>query len=290
MVEGAINSPSENEATSSVLPAGKVALVTGAGSGIGRASALAFARQGACVIVADILADPAEETVKMIRDMGGNAVPVKADVSKPEEVRALLQKTIELFGRLDFAHNNAGIEGERNPTAACSEENWDRTIAVNLKGVWLCMKYEIQQMLKQGGGAIVNTASVAGLVGVYKLPAYAASKHGIVGLTKTAALEYARAEIRINAVCPGLIDTEMIERTLERGFSKKRLVHKVPLLGVLVDSMERRAVRSFLNRSIPIRRMGSAEEVANVVIWLCSDAASYVNGHALTVDGGYVAQ
>jgi len=290
MIEGAINSRSKTDANSSSLATGKVAVVTGAASGIGRASALAFARQGTRVIVADILEDAAKETVGMIRDAGGDAVFVQTDVSKDEEVSALVQKTIERFGRLDYAHNNAGIEGERKPTGSCSEENWDRTIAVNLRGTWLCMKYEIQHMLTQGGGAIVNTASVAGLVGVNKLPAYAASKHGIVGLTKTAALEYARAGIRINAVCPGLIDTQMVERTLEAGFSEKKLAHKIPLLGLLVDSLERRAVRSFLNRSIPIRRMGSAEEVADVVTWLCSDAASYVNGHALAVDGGYVVQ
>ncbi len=290
MIEEVIKSRSETDPDSSSLPPGKVAMVTGAGNGIGRASALAFARQKARVVVADILVKAGEETTRMIQDRGGEAVFFKADVSRPEEVSVLVQKAIQHFGRLDYAHNNAGIEGERKPTAACSEENWDRTIAVNLKGVWLCMKHQIHQMLKQGGGAIVNTASVAGLVGVNKLPAYSASKHGIVGLTKTAALEYARAGIRINAVCPGLIDTQMVERAVNAGFVEKRTVHKIPLLGVLVDTLEKRAVRSFLNRSLPIRRMGRAEEVAEAVIWLCSDAAAYVNGHALAVDGGYVAQ
>jgi NAD(P)-dependent dehydrogenase (short-subunit alcohol dehydrogenase family) len=240
---------------------GKVALVTGAGSGIGRATALTFAREGAKVVVADIIAEGGEETVRMVKAAGGEALFVKTDVSKAAEVEALITKVVQTYGRLDCAFNNAGIEGVFVSTAECSEENWDRTLAINLKGVWLCMKYEIPQMLKQGGGAIVNTASVAGLVGFAGLPAYVASKHGVAGLTKTAALEYAKAGIRVNAVCPGGISTPMTERLFKA-----------------VAALE------------PVGRMGKPEEIAEAVVWLCSDAASFVTGHAMAVDGGMVAQ
>ena len=246
----------------------KIALVTGAGSGIGRATALVFAREGAKVVVADIVVEGGQETVQQIEAVGGEAIFVKADVSQAADVEALVAKTVETYGRLDCAFNNAGIEGGVKPTIDCTEEEFDRTIAVNLTGVWLCMKYELQQMLSQGGGAIVNTASVAGLVGFPGLPDYVASKHGVVGLTKTAALEYAKSGIRVNAVCPGVIQTPMVERgaQLSPGFDE------------LAVSME------------PVGRFGQPSEIGEAVVWLCSDAASFVTGHPMVVDGGLVAQ
>lgn len=246
----------------------KVALVTGGGSGIGRASATAFACEGARTIVADISISGAEETVRKIKELGGEAISVRTDVSKANEVESLIGKIVAQFGRLDIAHNNAGVEGDIASTADCTEENWDKIISVNLKGVWLCMKYEITQMLKQGCGVIVNTASIAGLVGLRGSPAYDASKHGIVGLTKTAALEYARAKIRINAVCPGGIETPMIQRQTIRNPN----------------------IREKLIAVEPMGRMGSPEEVAEAVLWLCSESSSFVTGHAMMVDGGFVAQ
>lgn len=247
---------------------GKVALVTGGASGIGRATALAFAREGAKVLVSDVVVAGGEETVVLIKAAGGEAQFVKADVAKPAEVDALVAKVVAAHGRLDCAFNNAGIEGAMTSTVDCTEENWDRTIAVNLKGVWLCMKAEIAQMLKQGGGAIVNTASVAGLVGFAGLPAYVASKHGVVGLTKTAALEYAKSGIRINAVCPGGIQTPMLER----------LFQSQPQTSEAIAAME------------PVGRLGTPEEIAEAVVWLCSDAASFVTGLPMAIDGGLVAQ
>ncbi|SRR5579862_1623032 len=264
---------------------GKVALVTGGAAGIGRSSALAFAREGAKVAVADVIEEGGEQTVRIIKKNGGDAFFWKTDVSKAAEVNALVDKTVETFGRLDFAHNNAGIEGARARTANCSEKNWDRTIAVNLKGVWLCMKAEITQMLRGEGGAIVNTASVAGLLGLYKLPAYTASKHAVLGLTKTAALEYCRAGIRVNAVCPGLIDTEMIERAFLGGNVKPGLFRP---LARAVQAARKYGGRKFLEAGTPSRRMGTPDEIAEAVVWLCSDAASFVNGHGLVVDGGMV--
>jgi NAD(P)-dependent dehydrogenase (short-subunit alcohol dehydrogenase family) len=247
---------------------GKVALVTGAASGIGRASALAFARNGATTVVADIVVEGGEETVRLIEAAGGEALFVRTDVAQAAEVETLLQKIVEHYGRLDYAHNNAGIEGVGAPTADCTEENWDRTIAINLKGVWLCMKYEIRQMLKQGDGAIVNTASVAGLIGVPGGSAYCAAKGGVVQLTRTAALEYATAGVRVNAVCPGAIRTPMVERLVA----------------------DRPEVEASLIAREPIGRLGKPEEIADVVVWLCSDAASFVTGVAMPVDGGWVAQ
>ncbi|MBI3799218.1 MAG: SDR family oxidoreductase [Deltaproteobacteria bacterium] len=247
---------------------GKVALVTGSGSGIGRASALAFAREGAKVVVADVVVDGGQETVRLITAAGGEGLFVKTDVSKAAEVEALIKQTVATYGRLDCAYNNAGVEGAFVSTTEYTEADWDRVLAINLKGVWLCMKYEITQMLQQGGGAIVNTASGAGLVGVVGLSAYVASKHGVIGLTKTAALEYAKAGIRVNAVCPGVIQTPMIAR----------LTGSRPDLGEALVAAE------------PIGRTGKPEEIAEAAVWLCSDAASFVTGHAMSVDGGYVAQ
>jgi len=244
----------------------KVAIVTGGSFGIGRTTAVAFAKRGANVVVVDCIED--NETLNLIRASGGKTIFVKCDVSKEKEVKMMVEKTIKTFGRLDYAFNNAGIEEVSAKTHECTEEVWDRTIGVNLKGIWLCMKYEIQQMLKGGKGAIVNTASIAGLVGFPGLPAYTASKHGIIGLTKTAALEYAKLGIRVNAICPGVIKTAMVDRFT----GKKKEVEKQ------FENME------------PIGRMGQPEEVAEAAIWLCSDAASFVTGHAMAVDGGWIAQ
>jgi NAD(P)-dependent dehydrogenase (short-subunit alcohol dehydrogenase family) len=203
----------------------------------------------------------------LIKKFGGEAIFVKCDVSNGKEVKALIQKTIASFGRLDYAFNNAGIEGNSAPVHECSEENWDKTIGINLKGIWLCMKYEIPEMLKQGKGVIVNCSSVAGLVGFQGLPAYVASKHGVIGLTKTAALECATLGIRVNAICPGVIQTPMIDR----------------LTGKKKESIEQFTALE------PMARFGLAEEIANAVIWLCSEEASFVTGVAMPVDGGFVA-
>ncbi len=247
----------------------KVALVTGAGSGIGRATALAFAREGAKLVVADRLMPGGEQTVQMIQDLGGDAFFVPCDVSKAPEVEDLIAQTVERYGRLDYAHNNAGIASPtRDLTADVQEKAWDLVINVNLKGVWLCMKHEIIQMLKQGSGAIVNTASVAGLAAIEGTAAYVASKHGVAGLTKTAALEYAKAGIRVNAVCPGYINTPYVEQAIMNN----------PQYG---DNITARH---------PVGRVGFPEEIAAAVVWLCSDAASFVTGHAMPVDGGYMAQ
>ena len=247
---------------------GKVALITGAGSGIGRASALAFAREGAKVAVADIVVEGGEETVRMVKEAGGEAFFIKVDVANAADVEAMVNAVVDTYGRIDCAYNNAGIEGRLASTDEYPEDMFDKVIDINLTGVWLCMKYELPQMLKQGGGAIVNTASGAGLIGVAGMSAYVASKHGVVGLTKTAALEYAKSGIRVNAVCPGLIQTPMVER----------ITADQPQLGEALVAAE------------PVGRTGKPEEIAESVVWLSSDAASFVTGHAMSVDGGFVAQ
>jgi len=249
---------------------GKVALVTGGSSGIGRAAALAFAHEKAKVVIADVAVEGGEETVAMIKRAGGDALFVSTDVSQASAVEALMAKVLATYGRLDCAHNNAGISsGVRAATADVPEDVWDRVIAINLKGVWLSMKYEIPLMLAHGGGAIVNMSSGFGLVGNPNGgAAYVTSKHGIVGLTKTAALEYAKAGIRINAVCPGVIRTPLIEHIMQRE----------PQFAAQMTARH------------PIGRFGTVEEVAETILWLCSDAASFVTGHAMAVDGGFVAQ
>lgn len=246
---------------------GKVAIVTGASAGIGHATALAFSREGASVVVADIDAERGEKTAAEINGLGGAAIFVRTDVSRADDVAAMVDRAVERFGRLDYAFNNAGVEGAPAPTADCTIENWTRTISINLTGIFLCMREEIPKMLAAGGGAIVNNSSVAGLVGFAGIPAYTASKHGVVGLTKTAAIEYATQGVRVNAVCPGVIQTEMITR----------FTHGDP------------DAAAHLLQSEPIGRLGTPEEIADAVIWLCSDRASFVTGQALAVDGGFVA-
>ncbi len=246
---------------------GEVAFVTGAGGGIGRAAALAFAREGASVVVADISEPGAQETAHMIEAAGGQSLAVACDVTREEEVKAALDRTIETFGRLDAAFNNAGIEQQGAAVADISLPDWERVIAVNLRGVFLCLKYEIPLMLERGG-AIVNTSSGAGFRGFAGGAAYNASKHAILGLSKTAALDYAAQNIRVNAVCPGIVDTPMMDR-----FGGNTPEGKAQELANAA------AVQ-------PIGRAGRAEEIAAAVLWLCSDAASFITGSAMVVDGG----
>ncbi len=246
----------------------KIALVTGGGSGLGRATVQALAREGAKVLVADLNLESAHETVIMVAETGGEASAFAMDVTVAAQVEAMVQMTVERYGRLDCAFNNAGIPGKVGTSVIdYEEEDWDRVIAVDLKGVWLGMKYELKQMLKQGSGVVVNTASIAGLVGLVGSSPYVASKHGVVGLTKTAALEFAQQNIRVNAVCPGVFRTPLVEK-------------------IIAELPEREEL--YLSAQ-PIGRMGRPEELAEAVVWLCSDAASFVTGHAFPIDGGYVA-
>ena len=257
----------------------RIALVTGGGSGIGRATALIMAREGAAVIVAGRGTQDGEETVRAIRGAGGEARFIKTDVTRASDVEALIRNVVDVYGRIDCAFNNAGVEGMLAPLADQTEEAFDHVMTTNLKGVWLCMKYEIDQMLRQGGGrggghggVIVNVSAVAGLAGSPRASVYAASKHGVIGLTRSAALEYAKSEIRVNAICPGVVRTPQWARVL-------RVVREKP------DEAE-----AWWAGRIPRGRVGRPEEIGEAVVWLCSDAASYVTGHALVVDGGFSAQ
>jgi NAD(P)-dependent dehydrogenase (short-subunit alcohol dehydrogenase family) len=242
-------------------------MITGAGSGIGRATALAFAQEGARVVVSDIAVEGGQETVRLLKEAGGEATFVRCDVTQPEEIEALIARTVATYGSLDCAVNNAGIEGVTASTVDYPLDMWNKVLSVNLTAPWLCMKYEIVQMLKQGRGAIVNMASILGTIAFAETGAYNAAKHGLIGATRTAALEFSRQGIRINAVCPGFIETSMI---MERSFigSDPQMYKRVSL-------------------SHPIGRMGKPEEIAAAALWLCSDAASFITGAAMIVDGGY---
>jgi NAD(P)-dependent dehydrogenase (short-subunit alcohol dehydrogenase family) len=248
------------------LVEGKVALVTGAGSGIGRATAMTFAREGARVVVSDISVPGGEETVEMIRKSGGQASFIAADVSKQSDVKSLIERTVAAYGRLDCAFNNAGFALPVCELCDGTEEDFDRTMAVNLKGIWLCLKYEIPQMLRQGGGSIVNTASNAGMIAFPGMAIYAASKGGVVQLTRTAAVEYARKGIRVNAVCPAITQTPAVQE--------------------LVDALPDVAAR--ITDQVPLGRMGKPSEIAEAVVWLCSDRASFVTAAPIPVDGGSI--
>lgn len=247
----------------------KVALVTGAATGIGRDTAIAFARKGARVVISDIKEKELKKTAELIKKEGGEVLSVKADISKEDEVRNLIQKATDKFGRLDIACNNAGIGGESAATGDYSIEGWDKVLNINLRGQFICMKYEIEAMLKNGSGSIVNISSILGHVGFGQAPAYVASKHGLLGLTKTAAIEYAEHGIRVNAVCPGFIETPMLEEA-----------------GITTEEETKQYIISLH----PAGRLGKPREVADAIVWLASDEASFVTGHSLLVDGGYVAR
>ncbi|HEV8299010.1 MAG TPA: glucose 1-dehydrogenase [Acidimicrobiales bacterium] len=245
---------------------GRVAIVTGSGSGIGRASAQAFAAAGAQVVVADVDESGGRDTADLIASAGGDATFVRCDVSDEQSVAALVDAALRTYGRLDAAHNNAGISPVTGDTVACTRETWDAVLGVNLTGVWLCMKHEIPAMVRSGGGAIVNTSSGVGLVGIAAMPAYVASKHGVLGITKVAALDYATQGIRVNAICPGTVRTPLVEDKVKAGF-------------YTLETMAAMA---------PMRRLAETDEIAAAAVWLCSDAASFVTGVALPVDGGTI--
>lgn len=247
---------------------GKVALITGGSSGIGRCAALLFAREGAKVVIGDVGVEEGEETVKIIEEAGGDATFVRTDVSQADQAKELIDRTISSYDQLHYAFNNAGVEQVLSTLPDCTEEEWNRVIDINLKGIWLCMKYEIPVMLKQGAGVIVNTSSVGGLTGGEFNAAYIAAKHGVVGLTKSAALEYSMAGIRVNAVCPGMTRTPLVDALTGGNPEIKNLI---------------------IGRH-PIGRMAEPMEIAEAAVWLCSDEASFITGHALSVDGGWVAQ
>ena len=254
------------------LVTGKTALITGAAAGIGRATALTFAAEGAIVVASDVDDAGGKETVAMIKKAGGKAIYVSADVSKPTDVKTLIAKTVAAYGRIDCAVNNAGIEGKITPFADQPEDNFDAIIGVNLKGTYLCLQAEIAAMLKSGGGAIVNLSSIAGLIGFPGLSPYVASKHGVIGLTKNAALEYAKAGIRVNAVCPGGIDTRMLDSLAEQATAGAQSSAE------MMDPLH------------PMGRIGTPQEVADLIVWLCSPRAGFITGTAIPIDGGYVAQ
>lgn len=252
----------------SLLLVGKVGIVTAAGSGIGRASALACAKDGAKVVVSDIIEEAGEETVRLIKEAGGEAVFIKCNVTNEEDAKALVDQTMEIYGKLDFAHNNAGIGAPNVPVADVQLSDWRRSMSITLEGTYLCMKYQIPAMLKNGGGSIVNTSSSSGLVGTPLQSAYSAAKFGVNGLTKTAALEYASQGIRVNSICPGMTMTPAVSKWMEEAPEEAE----------------------GLKNSVPMKRLGQPEDQANAVVWLCSDRASYITGISLSVDGGLLAQ
>lgn len=247
---------------------GKVAIVTGAASGIGRSIAMLFAQEGAKVVVADIMDEQGMETVRMIKERGGDAIFVHADVSKEDDIKNMIKKAVDVYGRLDIVVNNAGIEGAAMDTANYPENVFDKVIAVNLKGVWLGIKYAVPELIRSGGGSIINIASILGLVGLAGASAYNASKGGVIQLTRTAALEYAKYNIRVNAIAPGFIETPMVSRAFS----------------------EHPELREFVLKMIPLGRLGKPEEVAKTALFLASDDSSYVTGSVLVVDGGWTAQ